>query len=199
MAYGKLNEDKSILYFRNPLVNGERTIYNPSAEQLNAADYWEVVDVAEDGENEVKDGKLYHYTGAETLAQAIESKCTEIDAYNNAEGGINEAYITYGDYVDFPFWLGVSDRIKLGNAITREQNLGNTEFCEWYEGKYPFTFSCNVWQGLLNLVENYAHKCSNKINEHKYAVRQLTDISEVKAYDFYQGYPDKLHLNPNEL
>lgn len=82
------NLDPDIKYFTptgNALVyyyysNGKkvkRTISNPSEAQMNAAGWYRVVNVAEDGTDAIIDNILYHYTGAPIDEPIDEEEPTE--------------------------------------------------------------------------------------------------------------------------
>lgn len=45
---------------------------------------------------------------------------------------------------------------------------------------------------MLAQLEVYAIDCYNKTTDHEYAIKALTTQDEIIAYDFMQGYPDKL-------
>jgi hypothetical protein len=45
---------------------------------------------------------------------------------------------------------------------------------------------------MLVALEVYASRCFDTTAAHKAAVMKLTSVEAVLAYDFTQGYPDKL-------
>lgn len=88
-------------------------------------------------------------------------------------------------------WLPKETRVGLMNSTTIEKNSGKEESTMWFNGIY-ITVNCDAAIQMLSSLELYALACYNKTAEHKLAVSQLTEVSEVKAYDYTVGYPDKL-------
>lgn len=75
-VFAKLNDNNEIVYFK-PYKGGlkvvtttasgktvTKVILNPSESDMNAAGWYRLVNVQEDGEDAVIDNVLYHYTGA---------------------------------------------------------------------------------------------------------------------------------------
>ena len=88
-------------------------------------------------------------------------------------------------------WLPKETRVGLMNSTTIEKNSGKEESTMWFNG-ICITVNCDAAIQMLSSLELYALACYNKTAEHKLAVSQLTEVSEVKAYDYTVGYPDKL-------
>ncbi len=88
-------------------------------------------------------------------------------------------------------WLPKETRVGLMNSTTIEKNSGKEESTMWFNG-ICITVNCDAAIQMLSSLELYALACYNKTAEHKLAVNQLTEVSEVKAYDYTIGYPDKL-------
>lgn len=88
-------------------------------------------------------------------------------------------------------WLPKETRVGLMNSTTIEKNSGKEESTMWFNS-ICITVNCDAAIQMLSSLELYALACYNKTAEHKLAVSQLTEVSEVKAYDYTVGYPDKL-------
>ena len=88
-------------------------------------------------------------------------------------------------------WLPKETRVGLMNSTTIEKNAGKEESTLWLNG-LCITVNCDAAIQMLSSLELYALACYNKTAEHKLAINNLTDIAEVKSYDYTQGYPDKL-------
>ena len=88
-------------------------------------------------------------------------------------------------------WIPKETRVGLMNSTTIEKNRGKEESTMWFNG-ICITVNCDAAIQMLSSLELYALACYNKTAEHKLAVSQLTEVSEVKAYDYTIGYPDKL-------
>lgn len=88
-------------------------------------------------------------------------------------------------------WLSKDTRVGLMNSVTIEKNSGKEQSTVWFNG-ICITINCDAAIQMLSSIELYALACYNRTAQHRLAVSQLTDISEVQAYDYTAGYPDKL-------
>ena len=88
-------------------------------------------------------------------------------------------------------WLSKDTRVGLMNSVTIEKNAGKEQSTVWFNG-ICITINCDAAIQILSSLELYALACYNRTAQHRLAVSQLTDISEVQAYDYTAGYPDKL-------
>ena len=88
-------------------------------------------------------------------------------------------------------WLSKDTRVGLMNSVTIEKNAGKEQSTVWFNG-LCITNNCDAAIQMLSSIELYALACYNRTAQHRLAVSQLTDISEVQAYDYTAGYPDKL-------
>lgn len=109
-----------------------------------------------------------------------------IDAYDTSS---NVNSFTLGG---MPLWVSRADRTTLKVRFESELAAGLTATTLWY-GLVPIPIE-DITQGLAMLValEVYASRCFDTTAAHKAAVMQLTSVEAVLAYDFTQGYPDKL-------
>lgn len=111
--YGKL-ENGTLVYFRETsvVIDGKR-IFNPTAEHLSAAGYYQIENVAEDGTDAIVDGVIKHYVGApyvptygervEELIAQRHSLAQEIALINNyLQNPDNAQYAAeYAEYAAF--------------------------------------------------------------------------------------------------
>lgn len=88
-------------------------------------------------------------------------------------------------------WLNKDTRVGLMNSITIEKNAGKTKSVLWLNG-ICITVNCDAAIQMLSALELYALACYNKTAEHKLAVSELMDVTQVKNYDYTSGYPEKL-------
>lgn len=88
-------------------------------------------------------------------------------------------------------WLDRDTRTSLVNTVSIEKASGKTETTLWF-GYNSLTLACDLVLQMLGALEMYAHECYNVTARHKYNVSQLTDIEEISAYDYTEGYPDQL-------
>lgn len=109
-----------------------------------------------------------------------------IDSYDTSS---NVNSFTLGG---MPLWVSRADRTTLKVRFESELAAGLTATTLWY-GLVPIPIE-DITQGLAMLValEVYASRCFDTTAAHKAAVMQLTSVEDVLAYDFTQGYPDKL-------
>lgn len=80
-------------------------------------------------------------------------------------------------------WLPKETRVGLMNSTTIEKNAGKEESTLWLNG-LCITVNCDAAIQMLSSLELYALACYNKTAEHKLAINNLTDIAEVKSYDY---------------
>ena len=119
------------------------------------------------------------------LEKAKEEVTRAIEQYDNSDN-VN-SFLLNGVKV----WLPKETRVSLMNSTTIEKNSGKEESTMWFNG-ICITVNCDAAIQMLSSLELYALACYNKTAGHKLAVSQLTEVSEVKAYDYTVGYPDKL-------
>ena len=90
-------------------------------------------------------------------------------------------------------WLPKETRVGLANSIAIEKAAKKESTTLWYDGvKYDLPI-VNA-QKMLSDLELYALECYNVTQKHLAAVDKLSDVEQVKKYDFKTGYPEKLTL-----
>lgn len=119
------------------------------------------------------------------LEKAKEEVTRAIEQYDTSDN-VNSFYLN-----GVKVWLPKETRVGLMNSTTIEKNSGKEESTMWFNG-ICITVNCDAAIQMLSSLELYALACYNKTAEHKLAISQLTEVSEVKAYDYTVGYPDKL-------
>lgn len=89
-------------------------------------------------------------------------------------------------------WLDRDTRLALRQRFAAEQASGISKTSIRY-GSYVFNLDVSDAVTMLNAIEVYACKCFDNTEAHKAAVKSdaLTDIENVLAYDYKQGYPEK--------
>lgn len=149
-----------------------RRIFNPTDEQLVAAGYTE---------HEVQ-------PYVPTLADVMARKLAEIDAYNTSEAV--DSFILNGASV----WLDYDMRNRTRTKIKSAELAGKERVTLWF-GTIRFELPCALATQLIWMVEDYASECYDVTAAHKAAVEALDSIEAVEAYDYTQGYPEKLTIN----
>lgn len=90
-------------------------------------------------------------------------------------------------------WLPKETRVGLVNSITIEKAAGKETTTLWFDGeKYELPIDDAL--RMLSALELYALECYNVTAAHKAAVNALESVEDVVAYDYTQGYPEKLNF-----
>ena len=90
-----------------------------------------------------------------------------------------------------PMWLNVSERQQLATQISANEAIGRESMTKWFGG-FEFAFPIDAWKQMLVALEVYAGDALNVTEAHKSEVAAIEDTDEAIAYDFTQGYPEKL-------
>ena len=90
-------------------------------------------------------------------------------------------------------WLPKETRVGLVNSITIEKNTGKETTILWFGGE-RYELSVDTALQMLSALELYALECYNVTAAHKAAVNALERVEDVVAYDYTQGYPEKLNF-----
>jgi len=88
-------------------------------------------------------------------------------------------------------WVDKATRVGLRNSIQVEKAAGKTETVVYLNG-VAYTIPVDKALAMLDAIELYAIDCYRKTEEHKANVAALTDAYEVQAYNYCEGYPEKL-------
>lgn len=123
-----------------------------------------------------------------TLEKAKKEKLEAILAYDTSSD-VN-GFMLNGNKV----WLDKGTRVGLMNSIQITRDMGQDTTTLWFDG-YKLEVRCDMAIMLLSSLEMYALECFNVTAAHKKAVRELTTIEEVEAYDYKTGYPKQLDIN----
>lgn len=163
--------DGKMVFYKDPLIMGDVQIFNPSEEQLVSGGWAEYTEPVP--------------TDAELLQEAKNSKLMELDSYDSSDA-VNSFIVGSAE-----LWVPADKRAILRISIEAYKALGQTSITKVWEGK-EYTFLTDTWLYMLNSVEVYASECFNTTERHRAAIRQLSSINEVEAYDYTTGYPEKL-------
>ena len=90
-------------------------------------------------------------------------------------------------------WLPKETRVGLVNSVTIEKNAGKETTVLWFGGE-RYELSVDTALQMLSALELYALECYNVTAAHKAAVNALESVEDVVAYDYTQGYPEKLNF-----
>ena len=168
-----------------PLV---RVYFNKSAEERE--DY----SFTADEEREAKTLKVYHADFIQRVSffdnalDVIKEEAIEqITEYDQSED-VN-SFTLQGKTM----WLPKETRVGLVNSVTIEKNAGKETTVLWFGGE-KYELSVDTALQMLSALELYALECYNVTAAHKAAVNALESVEDVVAYDYTQGYPEKLNF-----
>ena len=122
------------------------------------------------------------------LARAKREILKQIEAYDTSSA-VN-GFVLNGAVV----WLDYATRVGLMNSTTIAKAMGQATTTLWL-GDTKLEVGCDMAIQLLSALEMYALECFNVTAAHKKAVAELTDIGEVEAYDYKEGYPKMLEMS----
>ena len=166
-----------------PLV---RVYFNKSVEERE--DY----SFTADEEREAKTIKVYHADFIQRVSffdNAIdvikEEAIEQITEYDQSED-VN-SFTLQGKQM----WLPKETRVGLVNSVTIEKNAGKETTVLWFGGE-KYELPVDTALQMLSALELYALECYNVTAAHKAAVNALESVEDVVAYDYTQGYPEKL-------
>ena len=172
-------------------VNGKplvRVYFNKSAEERE--DY----SFTADEEREAKTLKVYHADFIQRVSfldnalDVIKEEAIEqITEYDQSED-VN-SFTLQGKQM----WLPKETRVGLVNSITIEKNTGKETTILWFGGE-KYELPVDTALQMLSALELYALECYNVTAAHKAAVSALESVEDVVAYDYTQGYPEKLNF-----
>ena len=168
-----------------PLV---RVYFNKSVEERE--DY----SFTADEEREAKTLKVYHADFIQrvsffdnSLDVIKEEAIEQITEYDQSED-VN-SFTLQGKQM----WLPKETRVGLVNSVTIEKNAGKETTVLWFGGE-KYELSVDTALQMLSALELYALECYNVTAAHKAAVNALESVEDVVAYDYTQGYPEKLNF-----
>ena len=168
-----------------PLV---RVYFNKSVEERE--DY----SFTADEEREAKTLKVYHADFIQRVSffdnalDVIKEEAIEqITDYDQSED-VN-SFTLQGKQM----WLPKETRVGLVNSVTIEKNAGKETTVLWFGGE-RYELSVDTALQMLSALELYALECYNVTAAHKAAVNALERVEDVVAYDYTQGYPEKLNF-----
>lgn len=124
-------------------------------------------------------------TAEELLERAKRAKKAEITAYGESKD------VDQFSIQGVSLWLDKGTRTGLQLRLSAEEAKGKTQTTLWHEDM-SFTLEIATAKVMLNELEIYASECFDNTHRHLAEVGKLSTIEEVEAYDYKQGYPEKL-------
>ena len=118
----------------------------------------------------------------ESVKKAMIKTINEYDVSTNVNSFI---------YDGEEMWLDKATRVGLMNSTTILKAAGEETTTLWF-GNKSYTIPCDTAIQILSMIEVYALDCFNVTAEHKARVSAMTDINEIKNYDYTADYPQRL-------
>jgi len=125
-----------------------------------------------------------------TLEEAKGEMITNIGNYDESDN-VNEFIVTHDGQVVTTSWFEPNIRANYKNSVESAELVGLTTV-SFYVGDMPITLPTQDAKLMLAQIQLYADACYIVTKQHIAAVEALTTIAEVDAYDYTQGYPNKL-------
>lgn len=171
--YIKVIDGRTVTKYRNQIVvikDGMQTI-NPSHDML-IADGWSEYVAPEP-------------TQEQLLERAKSRKVMDIEAYDSSEA------VNIFEVSGMTMWLDKATRAGLKLRFEAEAASGAETTTLWYNGiQFPLPIGMAIQ--MLYALEIYASKCYDNTQRHIAEVMRLETVDDVEAYDYTQGYPEKL-------
>lgn len=163
---------EGIIKYRNQIViiNEDTQILNPT-EGMLLADGWEE----------------YIVTFTESLESCKEDKKREIVEYDSSST-INVFFVN-----NAIMWLDKATRAGLKLRFEMEVAMNKETTTLWYEGT-AYSLKVEDAISMLYKIEEYASQCYDNTQYHLNQLKSLTDINDVKTYDYTTGYPEKIYF-----
>lgn len=141
------------------------------------------------GITEVWNMKMNEYTEPEkTLEQAIQEKLNKIEVYDSSSS-VNSFTVN-----DTSAWLDKDTRSNYNTSIQAAELLEEETISLLIAGNV-ISLTLTQAKTILAKIQRYADICYLVTQSHIAAVKVLTTINEVDAYDIENGYPDKLEFS----
>lgn len=171
--------DGERIWLGKNLNHDGRLIINPTEEQILAAGYVEYI------------SEVSNPTEGQILENLRRGKIAQLHAYDESEE-VNVCHISR-DGVTMDYWADKHERDSLKSALRDCIMLGRTEYrLDIRELGVSMEVNCEMLLQMMAALEVYAVDCYNKTTDHEFALKSCETKEELEAYDFTQGYPDKL-------
>jgi hypothetical protein len=126
------------------------------------------------------------------LEVAISEKLKELTAFDTSEdgSGVNNFLVQMGDN-KVPAWIDALTRASYLNLIESYKKIGRTIIELPLLGQMV-KLPIDIAEDTLHGINAYGGDSAVVTAKHEVAIKALTTIEEVDAYDFTVGYPDKV-------
>ena len=138
------------------------------------------------------------YILARELAVAKEEKVKALMRYDESEA-VNSFEIRKQGVKVTDYWLDRDLRTSLEGDVIAAQSVGDTYKFDIREMGITLELNCNKFLEALARLRRYAYTAFNQTSAHMDGIRACETKEEVEAYDYTQGYPEKLVFDIEEL
>lgn len=130
-------------------------------------------------------------TEEQLFNRAKSNKIRDIEHYD-ASKEVNICYIkTPLDTISY--WANKTERSSLKSAVQDYIAINRETYrLDLRDVGVSVDIACDKLLTMLIALEVYAIDCYNKTTDHIFAVKNLTTVEEIEAYDYRVGYPEKL-------
>ena len=139
--------------------------------------------------DELRDIYLSIGVEEEQMVQLLKDKLKEqILRYDSSE------HVNSFTIAGVNLWLDKATRVGLKLRFEAEKRLGKTETTLWQDGvQFPLPLVGDVTAlDMLDGIELYASACYDNTQRHLSVINALESADAIKAYDYKEGYPQKL-------
>lgn len=120
-----------------------------------------------------------------TVDDVKSQKISELYQYDSSSA-VNEFIIN-----GIGAWFTPAERTNYNSSVSAAETL-NIDSLMFYIGEMPLTVPTTLAKQMLAAVMLYADACYIVTKQHEATINNLKTIEEINAYDFTQGYPEKL-------
>lgn len=110
-----------------------------------------------------------------------------ISQYDSSED-VNGFYIG-----EVPMWLDKVTRVGLMLRFQSEKAIGSNTTSLWYDD-VKYELNLDDAMNMLTALEIYASACYDNTQYHIAEVKKITNLEDLKNYDYKVGYPEKLRF-----
>lgn len=182
--YTKQIDGKTIVKTRKEIVirKDGRVTYNPTEDMILTDGWMEYIQPTVTAP-ELTD----EHRAKAALVRARHKKRNEILEYDKSKE-VNSFFVG-----ELQMWLDKATRAGLLLRFQAEQAQGLEDTILWYNN---LQFPLKVTQAIqmLYAIELYASACYDNTQRHYAAISTMVTAEEIEAYDYTQGYPEKLRF-----
>lgn len=126
-------------------------------------------------------------TEEEIFQRELDIVLYEISQYDSSSN-VNGFYMG-----DTHMWLDKATRVGLMLRFQSEKAIGSNTTSLWYND-VKYELSLDNAMNMLTALEIYASACYDNTQYHISEVKKLTNVEDLKNYNYRIGYPEKLRF-----